>query len=120
MKELPSIQALIDSFSKLPGVGVKSAERMAYAVLNFKDEDREEFSRALHNLGERVHPCPECGMYTENEGKCDICLDATRNHQLVCVVSEVKDIERSGKKMDVILENEMRLPIYDIEEKRNM
>ena len=65
---------------------------MAYAVLNFKDEDREEFSRALHNLGERVHPCPECGMYTENEGKCDICLDATRNHQLVCVVSEVKDI----------------------------
>lgn len=92
MKELPSIQTLIDSFSKLPGVGVKSAERMAYAVLNFKDEDREEFSRALHNLGERVHPCPECGMYTENEGECDICLDATRNHQLVCVVSEVKDI----------------------------
>ncbi len=91
MKELASIQNLIDSFSKLPGVGVKSAERMAYAVLNFKEEDRRAFAEAIATLSSKVHKCPDCGLYTENDGPCDICVDSERDHGLICVVSEAKD-----------------------------
>ncbi len=91
MKELNSIQILIDSFSKLPGVGVKSAERMAYAVLNFQEEDRQAFAEALSTLSKKVHKCPNCGLYTENPNECDICLDSERDHNVICVVSEIKD-----------------------------
>lgn len=99
MKELTSIQNLIDCFSKLPGVGVKSAERMAYAVLSFNDEEREHFSKCIDELGEKVHKCPRCGMYTENDGECEICASPSRNHRILCVVNEVKDalaIEKMG------------------------
>lgn len=99
MKELSSIQNLIECFSKLPGVGVKSAERMAYAVLSFNDEDRERFSRCIKELGEKIHKCPTCGIYTENDGECEICSDTSRNHKIICVVNEIKDalaIEKMG------------------------
>lgn len=98
MKELPSITALINSFSKLPGVGVKSAERMAYAVLAWRSEDVEEFSRTLEGVKSKVHPCPICGIYTEGE-KCEVCASSERDHFTLCVVSEVKDalaIEKMG------------------------
>jgi recombination protein RecR len=98
MKELSTISALIDSFSKLPGVGVKSAERMAYAVLAMREEDVLEFSKALADAKGKVHKCPICGLYTEGE-KCEICADANRDHQTLCVVSDVKDalaIEKMG------------------------
>ena len=91
MKELNSIQALIDSFSKLPGVGVKSAERMAYAVLAFKQEDRDEFVKAMNDVSQKIHRCPTCGLYTENPGECEICIDEGRDHKIICVVSDVKD-----------------------------
>lgn len=91
MKELTSIQNLIDSFSKLPGVGVKSAERMAYAVLNFEEDDRRAFADAIAALSSKIHKCPECGLYTENDELCDICLDEERDHKVICVVSEIKD-----------------------------
>jgi recombination protein RecR len=98
MKELATISALIDSFSKLPGVGVKSAERMAYAVLAMREEDVLEFSKALADAKNKVHKCPLCGLYTEGE-KCEICSDPNRDHQTLCVVSDVKDalaIEKMG------------------------
>lgn len=91
MKELTSIQNLIDSFSKLPGVGVKTAERMAYAVLNFEEDDRRAFADAIATLSSKIHKCPECGLYTENDELCDICLDEERDHKVICVVSEIKD-----------------------------
>lgn len=91
MKELTSLQLLIDSFSKLPGIGVKSAERMAYAVLNFSNDERDEFAKAIRDISSKVHKCPTCGMYTENSNECDICLDEERDHHLICVVSEAKD-----------------------------
>ncbi|MCI2111075.1 MAG: recombination mediator RecR [Bacilli bacterium] len=90
MKELASISALIDSFAKLPGVGVKSAERMAYAVLAMREEDAKQFAHALEDVKAKVHKCPVCGLYTEGE-KCDICLDPTRDRATLCVVSEAKD-----------------------------
>lgn len=92
MKELASLQTLIDSFTKLPGVGVKSAERMAYSILSFSDEERFEFANSIIEVSKKVHTCPVCGAYTENQDKCDICLDAERDHRLICVVSEIKDV----------------------------
>lgn len=91
MKELKSVNRLIDSFSKLPGVGYKSAEKMAYAVLNMKGQDVVEFSKALENVHDKVHKCPICGSYTEEE-ICDICSDESRNHRQIIVVSHSKDV----------------------------
>lgn len=91
MKELPSITALIDSFSKLPGVGSKSAERMAYAVLTMRSESREQFAKALVDVGNKVHKCPICGLYNEGE-ECPICDDESRDHSTIVVVSDYKDV----------------------------
>jgi len=92
MKELQTVASLIDSFGKLPGVGVKSAERMAYAVLAMKSEDREEFAKAIEAASTKIHRCPLCGLYAEGEKeKCEICEDPKRDHATICVVSEIKD-----------------------------
>ncbi len=91
MKELPSIVSLVDSFSKLPGVGTKSAERMAYAVLNMKNESREQFAKALIDVGSKIRKCPTCGLYVEGE-ECPICDDGTRDHSTIVVVSDYKDV----------------------------
>jgi len=91
MKELTSITKLTNSFSKLPGVGVKSAERMAYAVLGMCDEDVAEFTKAMMEVKENIHKCHICGVYTEDE-TCDICSDENRDHSLICVVSDPKDV----------------------------
>jgi recombination protein RecR len=90
MKELSSISALIDSFSKLPGVGAKSAERMAYAVLAMRAEDQQEFARAITDAASKIHKCPICGLYAEG-AKCEICSDPSRGHKTLVVVSEAKD-----------------------------
>lgn len=91
MKELPSIAKLTNSFSKFPGVGVKSAERMAYAVLNMDPDDIEEFIEALDQANHNIHKCPNCGVYTEDE-VCEICGDSTRDHSVIAVVAEPKDV----------------------------
>jgi len=90
MKELPTYSALVDSFSKLPGIGVKSAERMAYAVLEMKEDDALEFSNAIANAKKLVHKCPNCGLYTEGD-LCEICKDPSRDHSTCIVVSFPKD-----------------------------
>ncbi len=98
MKELKSVTKLIESFSRLPGVGHKSAEKMAYSVLEMADEDVEMFSEALIELKRNVHHCPICGAYTEEE-MCEICNDENRDETKIIVVSYPKDVasfERLG------------------------
>ncbi len=90
MKELSSIVSLTDSFSKLPGVGNKSAERMAYAVLGMSNESKEQFIHAIEDVGSKIHKCPICGLYMEGEG-CPVCSDETRDHSTIVVVSEYKE-----------------------------
>lgn len=99
MKDLPSVESLKNSFHKLPGVGLKSAERMAYAFLALKTEDQEEFLAAIEASKNNVHPCPQCGLYTENDDLCEICQDEDRDRSTICVVADIKDalaIENSG------------------------
>lgn len=91
MKELESFQRAVDSFRKLPSIGQKSAERMAYAILEMKDEDVLEFVQSLTELKKRIHPCPICGIYTEDD-ICEICKDETRDHHTLIVVSYEKDV----------------------------
>ncbi len=98
MKELKSVTKLIESFSRLPGVGHKSAEKMAYSVLEMADEDVEMFSEALIELKRNVHHCPICGAYTEDD-VCEICNDENRDKTKIIVVSYPKDVasfERLG------------------------
>jgi recombination protein recR len=89
MRQPDSIQKLINSFSALPGVGQKTAQRYAYAVIAMEKEDAERFSSAITEVKERIKFCRQCGNFTEDD-VCDICR--TRDHSVICVVSEPKDI----------------------------
>lgn len=92
MRELKSFKRVVDSFKRLPSVGLKSAERMAYSLLTMEDEDIEEFAAALLELKNKIHPCPICGIYTEDE-HCEVCEDDTRDKHTLIVVSYEKDVE---------------------------
>lgn len=91
MKELRSVNNLIESFAKLPGVGRRSAEKMAYSILEMSDEDVSQFSNSLLELKKSVHKCPSCGAYTEDD-ICEICSDPSRNKKQLIVVSYPKDV----------------------------
>lgn len=81
---------LIESLRMLPGVGNKTAERMAFDLLNMSIEDRKKIISSLTNL-EKLKPCDECGNLTDEE-KCSICKDEQRDHSLICVVHYSKDV----------------------------
>lgn len=90
MKPLKPIERLTESLAKLPSVGKKSAERMAYALLDKSDEDIQEFSAALLALKEQIRRCPKCGLLTD-EDNCPICDDPNRDKTKLLVVSYYKD-----------------------------
>ncbi len=92
MANLPSFESLVDSFAKLPGIGRKSAERMASAVLEMDEVDAKAFSEAIQNAKNNIHPCPNCGLFTEND-LCFACSDPNRNHKLCIVVAKAKDAD---------------------------
>lgn len=96
MKELKSITELVESFSRLPGVGHRSAEKMTYSVLEMKDEDVEAFSDALKKVKQNIHHCPICGIYTEDD-VCEICADENRDKTKIIVVSYPKDVNAFEK-----------------------
>ena len=91
MKELKSIIDLTNSFKKFPSVGSKSAERMAYALLDMNKSEIDEIINAIENVSTKVHQCPICGVLTENN-ICSICEDKNRNHSTCIVVSHSKDV----------------------------
>ena len=90
MKELPTFLSLVDSFSKLPGIGNKTAERMAYAVLEMNEEDAFAFSDAIKGVKTKIVHCPKCGLYSEG-GECEVCSDPNRDHSTLIVISYPKD-----------------------------
>jgi len=90
MRPLKSLQSLIESFEKLPGVGSKSAERMAHAVLELPLADVEQFQSSLIAVKNTIHPCQECGILTESQ-RCEIC-DSSRPYHTLIVVSYAKDV----------------------------
>ena len=90
MKPLKPINRLAESLAKLPSVGKKSAERMAYALLDKSDEDIKEFSDALLSLKAEIKRCPKCGLLIDSDN-CPICDDPNRDNSKILVVSYYKD-----------------------------
>ena len=82
---------LIEQFERLPGVGKKSAQRLAFYVLNLPKEKAAEFAASIIEAKEKIHKCSTCQNLTENE-LCPICEDASRDRSLVCVVEDARDI----------------------------
>ena len=92
-----SLENLIDGFASLPGIGRKSAQRLAFHILSLPEGEAERFANAVLEARSRVHTCPVCMNLTE-DGLCPICASENRDRTTVCVVSEPRDvlsIERS-------------------------
>ena len=86
------VQELIDELSRLPGVGPKSAQRIAFFLLQTEDDQVIKLANVLREVKERVRFCDVCGNVTEEE-RCNICRDARRNQTMICVVEESKDVQ---------------------------
>ena len=98
MSQTQSIQTLLDELERLPGIGPKSAQRIAYWILNSDEATALRLSDAIVSVKHTVHFCPRCFNYAEGD-LCDICASPRRDQSLLCVVSEPRDIapiERTG------------------------
>ena len=86
-----ALQNLSDQFARLPGIGGKTAQRLAFHVLSLPLEDAEQFAEAILKAKKEVHTCPCCQNLTDRE-LCPICDDDMRDHSVICVVAEPKDV----------------------------
>ena len=86
-----SIKNLIESFKYLPGIGEKTAERLAFASLELDEEQVSLFSESLKDVKDKIHKCSLCNVLTEDD-KCSICNDSSRNSKLLCVVEDSKSV----------------------------
>jgi recombination protein RecR len=95
----PALEQLIEELKKLPGIGRKSAQRMAFHLLKVDSTVAEALARAIQEVKERVTHCSTCFQITDQD-PCRICSDATRDHGMICVVEEpnnVLAIEKTGQ-----------------------
>ncbi len=93
-----SLQELVDQFKKLPGVGAKSAQRLAFHILRAPREDAERLCQAIRDVKDRVTYCTTCNNITDTD-PCLMCGDEARDHRVICVVEEpqnVNVVDRSG------------------------
>lgn len=86
-----SISKLIDEFSRLPGVGSKTAQRLAFHVLNMDMKQAENLSEAIIDAKRKVKYCTVCGNYTDSD-LCSICSNEARNKDVICVVQDPRDV----------------------------
>ncbi len=86
-----ALQNLADHFARLPGVGGKTAQRLAFHVLSLPLEEAEDFADAILKAKQEVHTCPRCQNLTDR-ALCPICDDDTRDQSSICVVAEPKDV----------------------------
>ncbi|MGI6754547.1 MAG: recombination mediator RecR [Atopobiaceae bacterium] len=93
-----ALQRLLDELGRLPGIGPKSAQRIAYYLLQADKEQARRLSEAIMDIKRQIHFCPICFNYATGD-TCAVCSDASRDRSVICVVSEPKDvsaIERTG------------------------
>lgn len=90
------VQDLIDALSRLPGVGPKSAQRIAFYLVQADDDQAEALAKILTEVRERVRFCATCGNVSEHE-LCNICRDPRRTKEAICVVEESKDVQAIEK-----------------------
>ena len=104
-----SLQDLIESFKLLPGIGEKTAERLAFYMLNSSEEETNEFIDSIKNAKNKLHKCPICSNITDKD-ICNICAADNRDKKILCVVDDCKSIimfEKTGsfKGMYHVLDN---------------
>ena len=87
----PPVERLIEEFAKLPGIGQKTAQRLAFHVLDLPKEDAERFADAIREAKAKTFTCRRCQNLTDSE-ICPICSDKTRNQKVICVVAEPRDV----------------------------
>ena len=86
-----ALQNLADQFARLPGIGGKTAQRLAFYVLSLPENEAQDFANAIIDAKRSVHTCPICQNLTDRE-LCTICDDDLRDHGVICVVAEPKDV----------------------------
>jgi len=91
MAEIESLVALAEQFGRLPGVGRKSAMRMAYSVLDLPLEEAEAFAEAIMDAKRKIHLCPVCQNLTDRE-LCSVCDDPDRDRSVICVVEDARAV----------------------------
>jgi len=88
---MDAIGNLVSQLSRLPGIGAKSAQRLAYHILDMPKSAAMELAEAVRYAKEHIHYCPVCGNYTDAD-PCDICADKNRTEEMICVVSDARDV----------------------------
>ena len=92
MRTFPAaLERLSEQFARLPGIGSKTAQRLAFQVLSMPQEHAQEFADAILDAKRSIHTCPVCQNLTDEE-MCPICADETRDHSTICVVAEPRDV----------------------------
>ena len=91
MAEIEAIAKLVNQLSKLPGVGRKTAQRLAYHIIALPEDQVRELAVAIFNGKKQIHFCPICGNYTDT-APCPICADSSRRKDIVCVVRDPRDV----------------------------
>ena len=92
MRYFPAaLEQLTEQFAKLPGIGGKTAQRLAFHLLSLPQEEAQEFAETILEAKRTVHLCPMCQNLTDQD-ICPICDDETRDHGLICVVADPKDV----------------------------
>ena len=92
MRTFPAaLERLSEQFARLPGIGSKTAQRLAFQVLSMPQEQAQDFADAILDAKRSIHTCPVCQNLTDEE-MCPICADETRDHSTICVVAEPRDV----------------------------
>ena len=89
--DVAALEKLVEQFQKIPSIGRKTAQRMAFHVLDLPENEAKEFADAIMEAHTKIHHCALCHNLTENE-LCPICESVTRDHSLLCVVEDPRDI----------------------------
>ena len=87
---------LTEFFERLPGIGKKTAQKLAFSVLKMSKESAHDFANAIINAHEKVHYCSQCYNFTDKE-ICDICTDNSRDKSIICVIEDTRDLEAIEK-----------------------
>lgn len=94
-----ALEDLIKEFKKMPGIGLKTAQRLSFYVLRISKQEADKLAKAIIQVKEMIRHCSVCGNFTEQD-PCEICSNPKRDHQIICIVEEPKDIlaiEKTGE-----------------------
>ena len=88
----PALERLVEQFARLPGIGTKSAQRLAFYVLSLPQEEADTFAGAITQAKSAISLCPVCQNFSQGEGPCAICASPRRDQGVICVVADPRDV----------------------------